>query len=226
MAVYWFRLVLQIEDSLTYNIYDITSISCLPNRQGDFKALQKSLALKNDTLNLLTGVITYQFTKTKSLPKLCLKLDEQKNKNPLYNFEVFAETVKEHYAFFELNDINWAHLYKRQKEKLTEQSTDVELYKVMEETLELLNDNHAYLEASDEVYLTIEKQMKQEQKEETAADELPEYGDFQVAKMVSEHHMQEELTKDSWLIQWGKLTDKNWIYSSKINVAICRPGYT
>jgi len=25
--------------------------------------------------------------------------------------------------------------------------------------------------------------------------------------MVVEHHMQEEMTKDSWLIQWGKLTN-------------------
>ena len=63
--------VLEIKDSTSYQLYDITSISCLQNRKGDFKELQKSLTLEKDTLNLLTGVITYQFTKSKSLPEAC-----------------------------------------------------------------------------------------------------------------------------------------------------------
>ncbi len=29
-----------------------------------------------------------------------------------YNFEVFAETYKDHYAFFELNEIDWNSFYK------------------------------------------------------------------------------------------------------------------
>jgi len=51
--------ILQIKDSSDYNFYDITSISCLPSRKGNLKELEKSLILKNDTLNLLKGVITY-----------------------------------------------------------------------------------------------------------------------------------------------------------------------
>lgn len=217
--------VLEIKDSTSYQLYDITSISCLPKRKGSFKELQKSLTLEKDTLNLLTGVITYQFTKSKSLPELCRSLSNIKDKDVLHNFEVFAETVKEHYAFFELNNINWDNLYKQQKQKLTEKSTDVELYQVIEETLELLNDNHAYLEATDDVYTVLENQSIQEQKEETDSERLPEYGDFQVAQMVAKHHLQEEMTKDSWLIQWGKLTDSigfiqvksMWLYGD-INV--------
>ena len=50
--------ILQITDSTNYNFYDFTSISCFPSRNGKFKELKKSLTLKNDTLNLLTGVIT------------------------------------------------------------------------------------------------------------------------------------------------------------------------
>ncbi|WP_299835242.1 S41 family peptidase [uncultured Tenacibaculum sp.] len=197
--------ILKIKDSTSYQFYDITPISCLLNRKGDFKELEKSLTLKNDTLNLLKGVITYQFTKTQDLPELCMNNDEQNKKNPIYNFEVFAETVKEHYAFFEINDIKWDSLYNNQKKKLTENPTNIELYQVIEETLDLLNDNHAFLEATDEVYETLDSQL--EPMEETESEKLPEYGDFQVAQMVAEHHMIEEMTKDSWLIQWGKMTE-------------------
>lgn len=203
--------VLEIKDSTSYQFYDITSISCLPNRKGSFKELQKSLTLENDTLNLLKGVITYKFTRSKALPQLCVETKTEKNKNPIYNFEVFAETVKEHYAFLELNKINWNQLYKQQKGKLTEKSTDIELYHVIEETLELLNDNHAYLEATEEVYTAVEKQSNKEQKEETDTENLQEYGDFQVAGIVAKHHLQEDLTRDYKLqfplIQWGKMND-------------------
>lgn len=200
--------VLEIKDSTTYQFYDITSISCVPIRKGSFQELQKALSLKNDTLNLLEGVINYQFLRSKALPQLCIETDPEKNKKPIYNFEVFAETVKEHYAFLELNKINWNQLYKQQRGKLTEKSTDVELYQVIEETLELLNDNHAFLDATDEVNAELEKQSNQDK---NTSENLPEYGDMEVAGIVAKHHLKEDLSRDYKLkfplIQWGKIND-------------------
>lgn len=199
---------LHIEDSTRYSFYDITPSSCLPARQGDLKELLGSLELKEDTLSLLKGVITYKFIREEQLPELCgTVVSEEMKKDPLYNFEVFAETVKEHYAFMELNTIDWNTLYERQKGKLNENTTDVDLYKVLEETLEKLNDNHAYLEATDEVYEALEAQEPDEQNDISNVEDLPEYGDFQIAAMVAKHHLKEEMTKDSWLVQWGKLND-------------------
>lgn len=198
--------LLSIEDSLVYSFYDITSVSCLPRREGSFEELRQSLSLNHDTLIVQKGVIDYSFTRKDNLPELCSKpIEAKKNRDPIYNFEVFAETVKEHYAFFELNDLNWEEIYQQQKGKLSSRSTEAELYQVLEETLEILNDNHAFLEATDEVYEALEQLAEQEQT--IASEELPEIGDFQVAKMVAQHHMQEEMTQDSWLIEWGKLTD-------------------
>ena len=200
--------ILEIKDSTSYQFYDITSISCVPIRKGSLQELQKALKLQNDTLNLLEGVINYQFIRSKTLPQLCIETNTEKNKNPIYNFEVFAETVKEHYAFLELNNINWNQLYKQQRGKLTEKSTDVELYLVIEETLELLNDNHAFLEATDEVNAELEKQSIQDK---NTSENLPEYGDMEVAGIVAKHHLKEDLTRDYKLkfplIQWGKMND-------------------
>lgn len=199
--------ILQIKDSTEYTFYDETSLSCLPSQQGDLSDLKTSLSLKNDTLSLLKGVITYRFIRAQQLPKLCCKdIPENKKGDPVYNFEVFAETVKEHYVFMDLNHINWPELLAQQKSKLSNSSSNADLYLTIEETLGKLNDNHAYIEASDAVAESIEKLSAE--KEASSGDiSLPEYGDFQVADKVVENHLVENMTKDSWLINWGKLTN-------------------
>lgn len=199
--------VLHIQDSSDYAFYDVTSISCLPARQAEMDEIIESVSIENDTLHLLRGVMTYQFKRMKELPELCAKvLPVEKKADVFYNFDVFAETVKAHYAFMELNQINWAKLYAQQKDKLSENPSDIQLYKVLDETLTLLNDNHAYLEASEAVYQSLE-QLENEEQEDAPTDNLPEYGDFQIANMVSDHYLKKDMTKDSWLIKWGKMEE-------------------
>ena len=196
--------VLEIIDSTDYNFYDVTKISCLPSRNGKFQEIKNSLTLNKDTLNLQKGVITYNFIRTSELPEFCTSaLVNNRNNDPLYNFEVFSETVKEHYAFFELNNIDWDSIYLQYKTVLKEKPTNIKLYQVIEKALEELKDNHGFIEATNDIYEEIELPKE----EEIGFEKLPEYGDFQVAKMVANHHLQEELTKDSRLIQWGKLTN-------------------
>jgi carboxyl-terminal processing protease len=214
--------ILDIKDSLSYAFYDKTAISCLPGWVGPLTDIMPAVSLQDDTLSLKKGVITYQFLRTDRLPTLCsTPLPEEKANDPIYNFEVFAATVEEHYTFMELNNIDWDRLYTQQKANLNSNSSRTDLYLTIEETLEQLKDNHAFLEAPDAVYEALEKIEAQSQNEEIEADTLPEYGDFQVAAMVAEHHLQEEMTKDSWLIQWGLLDDETgyivikamWLYA-------------
>lgn len=91
------------------------------------------------------------------------------------------------------------------------------MYQVLEETRALINDNHAFLEATDEVYETLEE-LYPVPEEENAEEEI---GDFFIAQQVAEHHLMENLTSDFWLIQWGKLDDQTgfilikamWLYA-------------
>ena len=202
-------MFLEIKDSTEYTFYDISSIHCLPNHKGHFSDFKKDISIHEDTLSIIQGPINYRFTRAQELPELCTaSLSTQKKEDPLYNFEVFAETVKEHYAYLKLNDINWPELYKKQKSKLKQTSTQAELFLVIEETLEILNDNHRFLEANEEVYEQLDALETEEEEEEADGTELPELGDFPVARLVSKHHMKEEMTEDSWLLEWGKMTDQ------------------
>ncbi|MEP0264307.1 S41 family peptidase [Dokdonia sp.] len=198
--------LLQIQDSTQYALYDTTDISCLLNRKAGLEEIMASLSLTNDTLHLKKGVMTYLFTRTEETPSLCTTdRTEEQQQDPLHNFEVFAQTVKEHYVFMELNNIDWQILYEEQKRKLTQNPTDTNLYNVLEETLEKLGDNHAFLEASDALYTALEAIPQKEEEESITEDEEQEYGDFQIANMVAEEYLTKDMTADSWLVKWGKM---------------------
>jgi carboxyl-terminal processing protease len=187
-------------DSTTYKYFDITNISCLPSKQGNISEVKNSLELKNDTLAVKRGYSFYYYTRTDEIPDFCQKNTNDIN-DPLYNFEVFADTYKEHYAFFELNKINWDSLYKTAKGKINSKTTEVELYLIMQEMIDSLKDNHGSIEPTEEVYEKAEQLNIQD--EDT--DEFKWYGDFEVAGLVADYYLKENLTKDSWLINWGKM---------------------
>lgn len=201
--------LLEVEDSRRYTLYDITETSCTPRREASLEELLESITLKDDTLSLKKGVITYFFTPKDHTPNRCESgLSETEARDPILNFEVFAQTVREHYAFMEPNRIDWDEVYEKQKKKMIEDPTEVRLYQVISETLEILGDNHGYIEATEEVYQILEAEEEAGQQSlETTTDSRPEIGDFQVAQRVAEHHLETEMTRGSSLIQWGTLTD-------------------
>ena len=187
-------------DSTSYKYFDITSISCLPSKQGGISEVENSIELVNDTLVVKNGYSFYYYTRTNEFPELCQNNEKDTN-DPLYNFEVIAETYKNHYAYFELNGINWDSLYKTTKEKINSNTTEVELYLVIQELIDRLKDNHGSIEPTDEVYELVDEQNTTEEEN----DQQREYGDFEIAGLVTDYYLNENLTKDSWLINWGKM---------------------
>lgn len=187
-------------DSAKYQYYDITKISCLPSKEGDIFEIKNSIEIINDTLAVKRGFNFYYYTRATEFLDLCKKNITDKN-DPLLNFEVFAETLKNQYAYFELNGINWNDIYKNAKEKINPNTTEVELYLIMQDVIDILKDNHGYIEPSDKVYELVEEQNSKD--EET--NSLKEYGDFEIAGLVANHYLKENLTQDSWLIEWGKM---------------------
>lgn len=186
-------------------LYDRTTSTCFPNRSAELSEILPALQMVSDTLRWKKGAITYYFTRTSEVPAPCQQvLSDAQKKDPIYNFEVFAETVQENYAFMELNHLSWEALYTEQKAKLLANPTNTTLYTVLEETQERLNDNHAYLEADDQTYAALEALIVQEEMD-VAQSDVPEIGDFQIAQQVARHHLKKEMTQDSWLLHWGAL---------------------
>lgn len=187
-------------DSDKYSYFDITKISCLPTKEGNIKDFENAITVVNDTLTIKNGFTDYFFTRLKRIPNLCQQ--NQLNSNDImYNFEVFSNTYKEHYAYLNLNNVNWNSLYRSSKKKINAKTSEAELYLIMKEMLEVLNDNHGSIEPPDEVIELADKLKK----ETTSNSQLKEYGDFEIAGLVAEHFLAENLTKNSQFVKWGKM---------------------
>jgi len=187
----------------SYEYFDITDISCFPAKVGDISEVKNSMQISNDTLTVKLGFSKYRYVRVNKFPDLCQQTIEDKN-DISYNFEVFANTYKNHYAYFDLNKVDWDSLYINSKNKINSKSTEVDLYLVMEDMVEKMKDNHGSIEPTDEIYELAENQIQSEL-EEKETEELKEYGDFEIAGIVADYYLKEDLTKDTWLMKWGKM---------------------
>jgi len=187
----------------SYEYFDITDFSCLPAKKGNISEVTNTMKVSNDTLIIKRGFNIYRYVRIKELPELYRQNIKDKN-DVLYNFEVFANTYKNHYAYFDLNKIDWDNLYINSKNKINSKSTEVDLYLVLEDMIEKLKDNHGSIVPTVEVYESAENKIQSELAEEETK-ELKEYGDFEIADIVADFYLREDLTKDTWLMKWGKM---------------------
>jgi C-terminal processing protease CtpA/Prc len=196
--------LLSIKDSSRYVLYDDSPSYCGRRRAGALSSIRSALDLRGDTLYLRKGVMDYPFVRTAALPDRCGRtIPESRRLDPVYNFDVFSEVVERHFAFFPERGIDWPLLADSLRGQLEREPSDLRLYQILEHSLDTLGDNHAFLEAGEEVYALLEQQTGNEPEEEAE----PEIGDFVIADRVADHHLQEELTEDSWLLRWGTIAD-------------------
>lgn len=196
--------VLQIEGD-NYTIYDITQVSCLPAKEGPMSDWEGALTLANDTLQFREGFDIYSYERIEGLPDLCGQtLSNAQRNDPMFNFEVFAQTYADHYEFFNLGEADWEQLYTTTKDKITSTTSEPELYVLLRDMQDSLNDGHGYLDVPDVV---IEAAEAPQEPDADESDPLREYGDFEIAGLVADHFLAEDLTEDSWLVKWGTLND-------------------
>lgn len=221
-------------DNENYTLYDRTSISCIPRHTGPINELVSDLEQQEDTLLLRKGTSIYKFVKAGEIPEICRSISREEKNDVLHNFDVYTQTVKDHYAYLDMQDLSWDSLYQQQRSILLNNPTQVQLYSSLEEILSRLNDNHGYLEATDELYEKMEEDTREK------VDTVPEpaffYGDFQVADMASDVFIEEEYTTGNGIMRWGILRDTigylqvkaMWLLANLElrDTAIQRAGYT
>lgn len=72
-------------------------------------------------------------------------LGEQPMNNSESNFELFWNDFDQHYALFGVKNIDWQDLYNQNRPKVTPTTTDNELWNILTEMIEELNDGHVVL---------------------------------------------------------------------------------
>ncbi len=72
-------------------------------------------------------------------------MDENPNDNPQTNFDILWENVRDKYAFFELKNIDWDSVYNHYDPMVNDNTTDEELFTVLDSMLYDLRDGHVNL---------------------------------------------------------------------------------
>ncbi len=193
-----------------YIMAETTSISCIPLMEGEIAEFSDALSLRNDTLTLKDGINVYYFTRLKDAPAVCKKdsperiAAEKKANNPEHNFEVLWQTFNDHYAYFELRKINWDSMYTKYRPMITSETTQIELYKVLDEMLAAFNDGHIGLDATDEVEeaAAAQESSKDGSQEKNNKEKLRNY---QIADAVANKYIPEGTAMRNNNLRWGVL---------------------
>lgn len=80
-----------------------------------------------------------EFNRIADLPDSC---GQKQPNNPLAVFDSFATTMAEHYAFFELHNINWSQRVQQARSRLDQGSSDQQLFDTLKGLLGGISDSH------------------------------------------------------------------------------------
>jgi len=150
---------------------------------------------------IITVIITLS-----SCEKMILGEDEVNN--PENNFELLWSDLDKSYALFEAKNIDWDNLYSIYRPQVTPSTTDAELWAIMSNLLEHLDDSHVTLFTSDESnYFISGYSLNEESKKEYSED------------LISDKYLNYRIDIESEeFLFYGKIKDKDigYIYFGSV----------
>jgi carboxyl-terminal processing protease len=145
--------LIEIDDGAC-QVYEQTSVSCLPAMDGH---VEGNTLVFEDHVPIMAGIVEGKLVGTwydtvaifadrlDVLPEACTNSSTQDSQDPEWNFEVFWHTFAEHYAFFDLHQVDWQARYETYRPSVTASTTRRELFGILVDLVEPLSDPHIYL---------------------------------------------------------------------------------
>lgn len=191
-----------IDSEGDFVLSDVTKYSCIPLTEGNLSDFGENLTLTKDTISIRDGINRYLYTRINELPTICSEDHKKNTQDPELNFEVLWNTFNDHYAYFELRKINWDSMYRVYRPRVTPNTTDVDLYKIMDEMISAMNDGHVGLEAPDEIVTEVYTETKTEGVSETP---VKKYGNHEIADMIANKYIPKGNLEKNKMLRWGIL---------------------
>jgi len=138
-------------------LYSYTTNFCYKEKNDYIEKLlntQSRFYVHGDTITIFPsdyGDKTYElqikndFVRINNLPKHCIGFSEMQQLNPSQLFNLFIETLKENYAFSRERKLNWTTIQEDYGKKISNTSTEQELFQIMGDVVTLTKDQHTKL---------------------------------------------------------------------------------
>ena len=192
--------IIKLNDTLI-SVYNISKQDCHLSFEEHILDFGKVKNFTKDTLTIQHGNDDWLFTKLEELPNLCETSNELKS-DPKHNFQVFWDTFNDHYASFDIKNINWNEVYEKYKPKINENSTDLELYTIFREMIGLLNDGHVKMEVPEKIEIDYKNQLEEQEEKYSKLDE------FKLNKEIAEFYVDSLRNFNAGMVRYGLINDK------------------
>ncbi len=191
--------IIELKDSVI-SVYNISKQDCNLSFEEHILNFGKIKNYSKDTLTIQHGIDDWQFTRLEKLPNLC-KTSNELNNDPKHNFQVFWDTFNEHYASFDIKNINWNEVYKKYEPKVNENTTDLELYTIFKEMTGLLNDEHVKMEVPEKIERDYKNQTGNQEARYSKLDE------FNLNKEIAEFYVDSLRNYNSGIVRYGLINN-------------------
>lgn len=141
--------IIEITDSIIFT-YDYTEISCILNskiKRDEIYKLGNLELISHDSMIQTRGT-KYYLNRIHELPKEHLTVDTIALKAPIYNFDVFWQTLNDNYPFFKIRNVDWIEIKNQYRKRVTVNTSEEELFYIIKEITEKLGDGHTNISAS------------------------------------------------------------------------------
>lgn len=145
-----------------YEFYEETNISCIVPNDEFLGAISQTGLLVDGAFGVfLEGAVApISFDEVQNLKSGCARGitpmlgDEDYVRDALVDFDILVQTFAEHYAFFDIRNVNWTASTTEARRALSASSTDGELLAAFESILEPLNDGHVFVKSADRYFVS------------------------------------------------------------------------
>jgi hypothetical protein len=148
-------------DGETVQVFEVTSISCLPNWSGKRRAgdggVEAVLQKDNSPVRLVVTEAESPDARFVGFPDSTSqirfhRLDRPPETfgkpvpdTPQMNFDLFWTTYLENYPFFSVHGVDWAAVRRKYRPRITDRTSPEELFGIFQEMIAPLHDAHTFL---------------------------------------------------------------------------------
>jgi len=205
-------------------VYDVSKVSCSLSFTEKLEEIGQITKVNKKSLRIVDGINIYELKRLQTLPDLCINNKENQN-DPLHNFDALWHSFNENYAYFETRNIDWNAYYKKYRSRLSAESTELELHKVLKEMLDSMGDGHISLETPDNLKEAYEKEKSINDikpKKEQKTEPKPKLSNFdlrqRIRKSITDYYLEETKLYNSGVVRWGMMKNNvgyvqiNWMF--------------
>jgi hypothetical protein len=191
--------IIELNDTII-SVYNISKQHCNLSFREHILDFGKVKNYSKDTLTIQHGSDDWLFTRLDELPNLC-KTTSELNHDPKDNFQVFWDTFNEHYASFEIKNIDWNEVNKKYEPQVNDNTTDLELYTIFREMITLLNDGHVKMEVPEKIEDDYKNQIEEQEDKYSKLDE------FNLNKEIAAYYVDSLRNYNAGIVRYGLIGD-------------------